>query len=479
LITLNDVRPGTSLPAARTLAASFTPPPPRLDQTAVTSASPAADRLLHACLYLCTLSGFFIIIQPAPYEGLAALLGLACVIARVRIDGALVPMILLLTLIQVAGLASGLPVLDDPDVWNFMGISIYLALTAPLYGAIMTQDTMRRLSTYRAGVVFAAVIAALLGMVGYFQLIPQYEMFMMNNRAVSTFKDPNIFGPFLVPPLLLVIERFIGGHLSLRYIIAGIIIAVGLLLVFSRGAWGNFSVSLIVMLWLLFVTAPDRTARRRIFIFVFAALAAVVVLGAILYSIESVRDMLLQRAKLVQEYDAGTSGARFNIQQASINEIIQNPNGMGGWVFARIYGLVTHNSYLGTFLNHGWIGGFAYIGLTIGTLIAGFRCSLVRTPWQTILIALYTSYIGLALESFIVDTDHFRLYFQLIGVVWGLIAATMSFQRSQRAQMWSMPATPSPGFRLDRSFRTTQVRLLTAALSARPAAAASANASTR
>jgi hypothetical protein len=387
------------------------------------------DRFLHVSLYLCVLSGFFVVIQPAPYEILVILLGFACLLARTPIDRAIVPIIVLLTILQIAGLASALPVLDDPDVWNFMGISIYLALTTPIFASVVTADTMRRFSTYRNAVVFSAVIASVLGMIGYFQLIPQYELFMMNNRAVSTFKDPNGFGPFLIPPLLLTMERFIRGHVRPLNLIACTIIAIGLLLSFSRGAWGNFTLSFVVMLALMFVSAPEPADRRRIVIFVLVGLVAVAALFAVLYSIESVRDMLLQRAKLVQEYDTGTSGARFNIQQQAIAEILQNPNGMGGWVFGRIYGLVPHNSYLGAFLNHGWLGGVAYVGLVLTTVIVGFRCALIRTPWQTVLIALFASYIGLAMESFIVDTDHGRLYYQLIGIIWGLIAATINFRR--------------------------------------------------
>ena len=307
------------------------------------------------------------------------------------------------------------------------------------------------MGTYRAGLILAAVIASLLGMVGYFQLIPQYELFMMNNRAVSTFKDPNIFGPFLIPPLVLLLERFVTGRITLNNIIACIIIAVGLLLVFSRGAWGNFVASFSVMIWLLFVTAPDRAARKRIVVFILIGIAAVLVMLAVLYSIESVRDMMLQRAKLVQEYDTGTSGARFNIQELAISEILLHPNGMGGWVFARINGLVPHNSYIGTFLNHGWVGGFAYIALTILTLIAGLRCSLVRTPWQTMMIAMYGSFVGLALESFIVDTDHFRLYFQLLGIVWGLIAATVNFQRDSRTRLSFAESAAGPATGLGRT----------------------------
>ena len=42
-----------------------------------------ADKLLHVVLYITLLSSFFVIIEPAPYEYLVAVLGFACVLARV------------------------------------------------------------------------------------------------------------------------------------------------------------------------------------------------------------------------------------------------------------------------------------------------------------------------------------------------------------------------------------------------------------
>ena len=37
---------------------------------------------------------------------------------------------------------------------------------------------------------------------------------------------------------------------------------------------------------------------------------------------------------------------------------------------------------------------------------------------------MFAAYFGIAAESFIIDIDHWRHTFLLIGVMWGLIAAT-------------------------------------------------------
>lgn len=415
MITLDDARPAAPVSAA---AAGRT----------------AGVKILEALLYVCILSSFMTIIQPAPYEFLAMLLGFACLIARVPIDYKVMPLVVMLIVFEIGGFMSLAPVLDYQDGVKFMMISTYLGLSGIILAFIFSEDCARRYRILRAAYIPAAVIAALLGIAGYFKAFPGAEMFMMNNRAVSTFKDPNIFGPFLILPLLMIMERFLAGEFKLRYIISGFIIFFGLLLAFSRGAWGHFTISVLTMILLLLVTRPDRGSRQRILLYSFIAIGAVAALVSVLVSIEDVRQMFMQRATLLQSYDTGTEGSRFNIQQRSIEEMLQNWNGMGPWVFAVQYGLVSHNSYLGTMLNHGWIGGIAYLAMVLTTLAVGFRCALIRTPWQDYLIVVFATYFGLSLESAIVDTDHWRHYYLLLGVIWGMSAATINHVRRERQQ---------------------------------------------
>ena len=39
-------------------------------------------------------------------------------------------------------------------------------------------------------------------------------------------------------------------------------------------------------------------------------------------------------------------------------------------------------------------------------------------PWQTYLIAAYAAFVGEAFEGFIVDTNHWRHFFLLLGLTW-------------------------------------------------------------
>jgi hypothetical protein len=57
----------------------------------------------------------------------------------------------------------------------------------------------------------------------------------------------------------------------------------------------------------------------------------------------------------------------------------------------------------------------------------------VRTPWQRTYIAIVSTLIVTLLESFIIDTDHWRHYFMLLGLTWGLAVASTAYRNGDLA----------------------------------------------
>ena len=421
MITLDDARPRAASAYLADRAPS-TAHPSRL-----------ADIFLHATLYLCIASSFFVFVQPAPYEFLIGVLIFACLLARVRIDLKVLPLLFLMILRDVSGIYPFFYVMDRPRSVQFMMINFYLGLNVVLFACLFAQDSMRRLSTLRAAYVLAGLIGTILGLIGYFKLLPGFHaLFVLNDRVVAGFKDPNVFGPFLIPPLLWLIQGFVTDRFRLISVICSMILTTGLILAYSRAAWIHFVISSALMISLLFINSPDRTSRKRIIILVFAGLVGIGVLFAFLMSIETVREMLIQRASL-QSYDVGTEGSRLNTQAKAFYNMFDYPLGMGPWEFLRINQLAAHNSILGTTLNLGWIAGFAYTSVILLTLAIGFRCLMIRTPWQPFLIATYASFVGVIPVGFIIDTDHWRHYYLVVGIIWGLSIATVNAMREQRA----------------------------------------------
>jgi hypothetical protein len=54
----------------------------------------------------------------------------------------------------------------------------------------------------------------------------------------------------------------------------------------------------------------------------------------------------------------------------------------------------------------------------------GLRAAFARIPWQLYVIATLATFVGEVAEGFIIDTDHWRHFFLLLGMLWGLAAAT-------------------------------------------------------
>jgi hypothetical protein len=416
-------------------------------------ANALADRFLHVALFLTVASSFFVVIEPAPYEYLAAVLGFACILARVTLPRVVLPLLFLL-LIRDAGGAIGLlkiidfgwmrlqgdpavhpETFDYPDSIRFLGTSFYLGLTGVMIACIVSQDTERRIATLRAAFVTAAVLASILGTLGFFDLnfhfYPGLDYFTLGGRASAGFKGPNDMGAFLIAPLLWLITGFIIDKIRLHNLIAILIIFIGLLLTFSRGAWAGSLFSIAALIYLLFVTQRDRRSRDRIVLFVAAGAVAAIAIFMLLASIGDVSKMFAERSQL-QSYDINADNrSRLNLEEDSLREVFNHPLGMGPWGFAHATNWVSHETFLGTFLNHGWIGGIAYIVLIVLTLTVGFRALWIRTPWQTFLIAAYPAFVAMVMEGIWGDTDHWRHFYVLLGLVWGLVAATATYARHQ------------------------------------------------
>ena len=103
---------------------------------------------------------------------------------------------------------------------------------------------------------------------------------------------------------------------------------------------------------------------------------------------------------------------------------LDHPLGIGPLQFYKLFIEDPHNTFLNAFMSGGWLAGSGYLALCTVTLVASTRFLLVRTPWQAVYHAIYAAYVGVIGESIIIDIDHWRHYFLILGVLWGLMAAT-------------------------------------------------------
>jgi hypothetical protein len=392
--------------------------------------SALAQRLLNLVLFVTVLTSSIAFIEPSPHDGLMMVLLVACVGARVGFDRKLIPLLLLIVLWLVGGLLSLIQVGDQAKDIQYAGTSIYLGIAAVMFACLFCDGNLARLAILRRGYILAALIATAAGYIGFFHLVPGADIFLDNDRVSATFKDPNVYGPFLIFPVVWLLVSLLVRGIRLLDVAVLMILLGGLLLSFSRGAWGHFAISTLVGVAIVLAVTPDPRMRARIIVLgLFGAIVVALLLVA-LTSISSVHDMIVERAKAIQPYDVGPGG-RFWQQQLALNAILDNPNGLGPFEFFRIFGLQQHNVYMQGFLVYGWLGGAAYLALVAITLVFGLLTVSTPTPWQYYLITAYAVFVGEAFEGLIVDTDHWRHFFLVLGLVWGLGAATINFRRRQ------------------------------------------------
>jgi hypothetical protein len=390
--------------------------------------SALAKRLINLVLFITALTSSIAFIEPAPHDALMIVLLVACVASRVKFDRKLFPLLLLIAVWLIGGFFSLVQVGDNAKDIQYAGTSVYLGIAAIMFACLFSDGDMQRLSILRRGYILAALIATAAGYIGFFHLMPHSDIFLDNDRVSATFKDPNVYGPFLVFPIVWLMIRILTRGIRPLDVTLLMLLMGGLLLSFSRGAWAHLAISATVGVLTVFLAAPDPRMRTRIVVIGFlTTLFAAIVIGTLL-SIGSVHDMLVERAKAIQPYDVGPGG-RFWLQEQALGTILQNPNGLGPFEFDRIFGLQQHNVYMQGFLVYGWLGGAAYLTLVVITLMLGLITMPIPAPWQYYLITAYAVLVGEAAEGLIVDTDHWRHFFLMLGLIWGLSAASLNNRR--------------------------------------------------
>jgi hypothetical protein len=318
------------------------------------------------------------------------------------------------------------------------------------FAMVISEDTEARLDMLRRGLLVGAMIAAISGIAGYLNLVPGgHDLLTLYGRAKGTFKDPNVFGAFLILPALFTLQSVVSDHLAkaFRNAIALGVIALAILLAFSRAAWGGLAITATFMLAMMFLTSRTPAQRSRIVVISIVAVVLMVLLLAILLSFDSIADMFKQRASFDQSYDEGRFG-RFGRHILGAQMALDLPFGIGPLQFHNYFPEDTHNSYLNAFMSGGWLAGLCYPTLIAVTIIMGFRHALTPVPWQRAYLAIFAAFLGTAGEAFVIDSDHWRHFWMMLGSMWGLFAAAQAYKaapglRPNSSVGASSPAGPS------------------------------------
>jgi O-antigen ligase len=391
--------------------------------------------------------------EPAPPDLVfAVIMCVAAVTGRFRLSR--VPPLLrwIVALLLFVNLASMTDIVSSSAAVRFLLITVYLAIFALWLTAFMDSPSRSRLVvvTWLVIAVASAVVASL----ALHFPIPgrQFINGSVDNgeRASGLFKDPNVFGPFLIPIALILLEQHIAPKVPrLLRLRAGttwlllLALTLGVLFSYSRAAWANFVIAIVVM---LAASSMRRRGSRR----ALRALGAMLLVGGITLVILSASGSVhfLEQRAHAQSYDTH----RFAAQSFGWTLGWTHPVGVGPGQFEFHSPIASHSTFVRVFAEQGPLGLLLWVTLLLATLVLALRnVVLGRDTYGIGSAALLGAWCGLIFNSAVVDTLHWRHLWVVIALVW---AGAARGSPAQSGSVWTAlrlarangrrVATPSP-----------------------------------
>lgn len=282
------------------------------------------------------------------------------------------------------------------DHLRFYLIDIYLSLFFfCLVSVIKTEQDLKKLiETYAKSTLLYTILTLFL----YFSGNTEVTKY---GRLCGFFKDPNVFGPFLILPFLYYYNALV-KELRIIHIVAVLTFLIAIVLSGSRGAWINLATAICFLM----AFSKHKNFKYRLKSLFIPSIFAAFALGFLFTTnSEEILDKLSSRLAL-QSYDSD----RWNAFVTSINLSILNPFGVGAGNADQFVGMAVHNTFLRLILERGFL---IILFLVAWLFESRLRLSLCQKPSSGIIIA---SIVGLVVNSLVVDTLHWRHAWLLFGL---------------------------------------------------------------
>jgi O-antigen ligase/polysaccharide polymerase Wzy-like membrane protein len=415
-----------------------------MGSTAVTQPSwtvaPGAPRVFSTVWLFRSLLGFafcisfFVLVEPAPVDGLLiALFVFGLFFGIVRIRRMPVLPVVLLTGLAVANLVSMLGADDPVRATFYTFVTFYMMTSWALFVGAVDFYGASVLKTVFVGYSVAVMLAVVPAIASYFHLIGFQSVLLLFGRPKGLFKDPNVYGPFLVLIGVMAITGCLPVANRFVQLVMAVTASLGIALSYSRACWINYSVSLVlfaVLDQILPSHAPEgrSTSFRQLVGF---AILAILTLAAV-SQIPAVKTMLAVR--LGQGGMQGYDQIRFQTQQLAVRAAIEHPLGIGPGQSEGTFTYATHSSFVRVLGENGLLGLFCFVSFLIATLVQAIaQASRAQSrQWRSIYLAAAACICGHLINSGVVDTVHWRHFWFLLALPWApnsVVAAHRAFGR--------------------------------------------------
>jgi O-antigen ligase len=313
----------------------------------------------------------------------------------------------------VLNIVSTVEAVDPIRALVFFSITAYLLVLA-----VWLTNHVRSEATARVVVrsyVWGAVMVTVPTLAALFATFPGSDLLVYEGpRAQGLFKDPNVFGPFLVPAVLILLEDVLRPSMVTgRRLVAATLMAIltcGVIFAYSRAGWLNISLAVLTMLTVL---AFRRGGAGRALALLIAILIGVGAATTVM--IVSGSASFFQERARIHEYDADRFGA-----QASGAEIASShPVGLGPGQFERFSETGAHSLYVRALAENGVLGAASIIAVMFATLVLAARNAINgRSTFGVGSAALLGAWVGILANSAFVDTLHWRHLWVVAALIW-------------------------------------------------------------
>ena len=302
---------------------------------------------------------------------------------------------------------------DTHRAVKFETITLYMiALGVWLAWAFSIPHWVRTAAkTYLA----AAIVSGAMGPLALYTPLPGRSLFLYGGaRAEGFFKDPNVYSAFLVPAGIILLEEFSSPRI-LRWrrrsiMVAFGVVALGLLVAYSRAAWLDFALGISVLVIV-------QAARRGGFNRAFRSVGVLVVFGlvgfGVLYATGSIT--FLQQRSHLESYDT----QRFANQDSAFTDMTRHVFGYGPGQSEAVLPLSTHSTFARAAFEQGLLGIAALVAVLGATLACAFALARRRIDVHGVgTAALLAIWIGQVANGYFIDTLHWRHLWIFAALIW-------------------------------------------------------------
>lgn len=350
----------------------------------------------------------------------------------VKIFESALPAFAMLNIFFVFNILPLLYVSDVETSYRFILITVYLILSFFFYKCLILHAENDLIMWLMKGYIYTCAFGCVVSIVCIIVPNPLSDLVLYGRatdeiRTRGFFQDPNVFGPFLVPALLLC--TYCWRSLLASKILAPVrwlfllIFLVCIILAASRGGWLNLLVALAALGWIGQRQASWSLRFRRRASLPIVALAIVAGLSYALVALGGYDEFLADRLE-EKAYDQD----RFLAQMLALEEAVANPFGIGPGQSESYEGSVSlfrapyspHSLYVRVLAESGWGGAASFLVFLLLTMRRAWSIAVTDWRYASLSAVVFASLLGILANSFFVDTLHWRHFWMLLGIAWGL-----------------------------------------------------------